>query len=144
MHWGTARPRLSSTALVHSRHSEGAAPGAEGVKAALRPSVVVGRATIPPSACCGLGGGGDTQMAPDSVTVRWGLRGNSLGGLLAHEVPAGNGLSRDCSQSTEPGAGEAPASAWLVGHGGACAVRGLKNSSFGFRFRNQQTLRSAQ
>lgn len=97
MHWGTARPRLLSTALVHSRHSEGAAPEAEGMRVALRPSVAVGRATIPPPVpAVGWGGCGDTQVAPDSATAGRGLRGNSRGGLSAHEVPAGNGLSRGC------------------------------------------------
>ena len=155
MHWGTARPQLLSTALVHGRHSEGApelgrqktAPVAEGVRVALRPLGVVGRATIPPECLLwvGGGGGGDTQAAPNSVTAGQGLRGNSLGDLSTHKVPAGAGLSRGCSRSAaEPGVGEASAGAGLVGHGGGCAVWSLKNSSFGFSLRNQQTLGSAQ
>lgn len=105
-----------------------------------------GQGHNPPSACCGVGVvGGDTQAAPNSVTVGRGLRGNSLRGLSTHEVPVGAGLSRGCSQSAaEPGVGEACPNAGLVGHGGGCAVRSLKDSSFGFSLRNQQTLRSAQ
>lgn len=65
-----------------------------------------------------MGGAGDTQVAPDSVTAGRGLRGNSLGGLSAHEVPAGNGLSRGYSQSpAELGVGEASASTRLMGRG---------------------------
>lgn len=91
MHWGTARPSLLSTALVHSRHSEGAAPEAEGMRAALRPSVAVGRATIPPSACCGLRGA--------VVTPRWLLTQSPRGGAYVG-TPWGASQPTRCPRGT--------------------------------------------
>ena len=80
MHWGTARPLLLSTALVHSRHSEGApelgrqktVPAAEGVRVALRPLGVVGRATIPPVPAVGWGWSVVTLRRPLTQSPRGG------------------------------------------------------------------------
>ena len=100
MHLGTARPPLLSTAMVHGRHSEGApelgrqktAPVAEGVRVALRPLGWWAGPQSPPVSAVGWGGsGGETQVAPNSVTAGRGLRGNSPGASQPTRCPRGLG-----------------------------------------------------